>query len=152
MTTQQSQQQQHGRPPHDDDASVISLPSRVASSYGRSYLVSFARSSVLSLFSRLSVGLLTIKDVDGNAYYYGDQSLRSSAAAASSSSSTSSPPPLPTSLLAPAALHATLHVKQDAFWIRMFFGADLGFSEAYMADEVDTPDLGSCFDVSRPSG
>lgn len=78
--------------------------------------------------------------------YYGDESLRPSKSRSSSGTAASS------SLLAPAALEATLNVKKDAFWIRMFFGADLGFSEAFMADEVDTPDLGSCFDVSAGCG
>ncbi|CAO1623907.1 unnamed protein product [Sympodiomycopsis kandeliae] len=120
-----------------DNASILSLPSRIASDFGRGYLVSFARSSVLALFSRLSVGLLTIKDVDGSVSHFGDKSL----VTIPSSASPSSPSQDTQSVL------AELIVNSDAFWIRMFFGADLGFSEAFMANEVDTPNLGACFDL-----
>lgn len=137
----------------NDNASILSLPTRAASDFGRGYLVSFARSSVLSLFTRLSVGLLTIKDVDGGVMYFGDKTLRPAKSDdeedSASASSSSSPLPPAASLTSPLPVHATLVVKNDAFWLRMFFGADLGFSEAYMADEVATPDLGKCFDVRR---
>lgn len=43
--------------------------------------------------------------------------------------------------------HARLDVKNDAFWIRLVLGNDLGFAEAYMSGEVSTPDLGACFKV-----
>ncbi|CAD6938483.1 unnamed protein product [Tilletia caries] len=48
---------------------------------------------------------------------------------------------------APAAgpPRAVLKVINDAFWIRMFVGVDMGFAEAFMAGEVETPDLGACF-------
>ncbi|KAL9935934.1 hypothetical protein V8E36_005511 [Tilletia maclaganii] len=44
-----------------------------------------------------------------------------------------------------AAPRAVLKVISDAFWLRMFVGADMGFAEAFMAGEVETPDLGACF-------
>ncbi|KAK0552342.1 hypothetical protein OC846_002943 [Tilletia horrida] len=42
---------------------------------------------------------------------------------------------------------AALKVISDTFWIRMFIGADMGFAEAFMAGDVETPDLGACFSV-----
>lgn len=48
---------------------------------------------------------------------------------------------------ASGAPHAVLIVHSDNFWVRMFLGADLGFAESYMLGEVDTPDLGACFEV-----
>lgn len=43
--------------------------------------------------------------------------------------------------------HAVLHIKNDIFWVRLALGNDLGFAEAYMLAEVDTPDLAGCFKV-----
>ncbi len=43
--------------------------------------------------------------------------------------------------------HAIITVKDDAFWVRMFLGADLGFAESYMLGEVETADLGACFNL-----
>ncbi|KDN42072.1 S-adenosyl-L-methionine-dependent methyltransferase [Tilletiaria anomala UBC 951] len=45
------------------------------------------------------------------------------------------------------APQAVLIVKDDAFWVRMFVGADLGFAESYMLGEMETPDLGACFEL-----
>ncbi|KAJ7170502.1 S-adenosyl-L-methionine-dependent methyltransferase [Mycena crocata] len=36
---------------------------------------------------------------------------------------------------------AVVHVKDDQFWLRVYLSNDLGFSEAYMAGECDSPDL-----------
>lgn len=139
-------------------SALLALPGRVAASYGWSPLVSLARSSVNSLFSRLQVGLLTIRDSDGTTYRFGDQSLVALAqqqtanlsSTASSSSAASSSHSSEGALNEAAPIKATLVVKDDTFWVRMFFGADLGFSEAFMAGEVETPDLGDCFSVSMP--
>ncbi|GAC93935.1 hypothetical protein PHSY_001503 [Pseudozyma hubeiensis SY62] len=105
-----------------------------------------ARSSILALFSKLTVGQLEVRLLDGTVHRFGDPTLvrskqrsrdgskSESAAAASSGGSTTAP-------------HAILIVKSDSFWTRMFFGADLGFAEAYMIGDVDTPDLAACFDL-----
>lgn len=125
--------------------SLLQRPLALASSYAWDPLVSLARSSVCSLFSRLQVGLLTIHDVDGTVAYYGDASLIAAAEAQKGGASGSSSPGL---RLEKEPIKAELDIQKDTFWVRMFFGADLGFSEAYMAGEVLTPDLGDCFSVS----
>ncbi|KAJ9479867.1 hypothetical protein PHBOTO_003353 [Pseudozyma hubeiensis] len=106
-----------------------------------------ARSSILALFSKLTVGQLEVRLLDGTVHRFGDPTLvkskqrsrnasksESAASAASNGGSTTAP-------------HAILIVKSDSFWTRMFFGADLGFAEAYMIGDVDTPDLVACFDL-----
>lgn len=127
---------------------------QLASSLGWGPLVSLSRSSVCSLFVRLQVGLLTIHDADGTTLHFGEESLKAAADnqdEGTSSSSSSSSSVGSVYLDSEKPIRATLDVKRDEFWVRMFFGADLGFSEAYMAGEVETPDLGDCFDVSGRS-
>lgn len=126
---------------------LVSGPLQAVSSLGYGSLVALARSSVLSLFSRIQVGTLTIKDdSDRSIRHFGDDALIA-ALSRGAKSDNASPKEGRTK-----GVHATLHVRKDAFWLRMFFGADLGFSEAYMAGEVDTPSLGDCFDVSEGGG
>ncbi|KAK0529198.1 hypothetical protein OC835_004409 [Tilletia horrida] len=85
-----------------------------------------------------------------------DEGEGEAASSASSSHSTLAPSPAPGGAASPSKPvssspsaaqppRAVLKVINDAFWIRMFVGADLGFAEAYMAGEVETPDLGACF-------
>ncbi|CAO1632167.1 unnamed protein product [Parajaminaea phylloscopi] len=133
---------------------LVSLPLAAASAVGYGPLVALARSSVLGLFSRLQVGVLTIEDdADGSVKRFGDAALISRLTASDSgndnvSRAKASTSSTPQDLLASRGIVlATLRVRKDTFWLRMLFGADLGFSEAYMASEVDTPSLGDCFDL-----
>lgn len=139
---------------------LVSLPLQAATNLGYAPLVSIARSSVLSVFARLQVGLLTIHDVsDGSVKRFGDDALVQEAASSSSAKSNAlsnnhqhqrqSRLASSSSKNAKHTPQATLIVNKDTFWLRMLFGSDLGFSEAFMANEVDTPELGACFDVSR---
>ncbi|KIS70920.1 uncharacterized protein UMAG_11249 [Mycosarcoma maydis] len=108
-----------------------------------------ARSSVLALFSKLTVGQLEVRLLDGTVHRFGDPTLvkskqhnhqeaKSKCAFSGSITGTAG---------SASAPHAILIVKCDTFWTRMFFGADLGFAEAYMIGDVDTPDLGAVFDL-----
>ncbi|KAE8215265.1 hypothetical protein CF327_g1438 [Tilletia walkeri] len=72
--------------------------------------------------------------------------LSDAPAPAAQDGSSSAQTTLPKTSATPASPpRAVLKVINDAFWIRMFVGADMGFAEAFMAGEVDTPDLGACF-------
>lgn len=122
-------------------------------------VAAIARSSVLSLFSKLTVGQLEIRFQDGHVERFGDPTLVkskehkvdhdiSSASIATRSDAkkqngTSKPP----SSTVKSAPHAVLIVHSDNFWTRMFFGADLGFAESFMIGEVDTPNLAACFEI-----
>lgn len=131
----------------------IPVPQALVSTLARP-TAAIARSSILALFSKLTVGELEVRLPSGQVHRFGDPTLvRSkqhnheepdSTAAAKLKSSSAAPPVAPNSATAP---HAVLIVKNDAFWTRMFFGADLGFAEAYMIGDVDTPDLAACFDL-----
>ena len=112
-----------------------------------------ARSSILSLFFKLTVGQLALRTQDGQVHRFGDPTLvkskqhnhESSAASNKSKSSAAASAELANN--SAKAPHAIIIVRNESFWTRMFFGADLGFAEAYMIGDVDTPDLAACFDL-----
>lgn len=104
----------------------------------------FARSSILSLFSKLTVGQLEVHFPDGQVHRFGDHTLVNSKHHKCDDSTITNEGPTNDRTRPP---HAILMVKNDSFWIRMFFGADLGFAEAYMAGDVETPDLAACFSI-----
>lgn len=109
-------------------------------------LVRISRAAVTSLFKRLQVGELEVRTREG-VWRFGDPTLvRAKANNAPTHSAGVKPAPFgekPT-------IRASMDVKNDAFWVRMFVGADLGFAEAFMCGDVETPDLGACFQVSPP--
>ncbi|KAJ7748803.1 S-adenosyl-L-methionine-dependent methyltransferase [Mycena maculata] len=41
----------------------------------------------------------------------------------------------------PDARRGVLHIHNDRFWVRVYLSYDVGFSEAYMAGECDSPNL-----------
>lgn len=111
-----------------------------------------ARSSILGLFSKLTVGQLEIRLLDGTVQRFGDPTLVKSkqhnhedvSSVTKTKAAANAELAVNNSATAP---HAILISKNDSFWTRMFFGADLGFAEAYMIGDVDTPDLAACFDL-----
>ncbi|KAJ7690052.1 hypothetical protein B0H17DRAFT_1201849 [Mycena rosella] len=36
---------------------------------------------------------------------------------------------------------AVVHIRNERFWVRVYLSYDVGFSEAYMAGERDSPNL-----------
>ncbi|SAM74934.1 related to cyclopropane-fatty-acyl-phospholipid synthase [Ustilago bromivora] len=112
-----------------------------------------ARSSILSLFFKLTVGQLELRTQDGQVHRFGDPTLvkskqhnhESSAASNKSKSAAAASAELANNSV--KAPHAIIIVRNESFWTRMFFGADLGFAEAYMIGDVDTLDLAACFDL-----
>lgn len=112
-----------------------------------------ARSSILSLFFKLTVGQLELRTQDGQVHRFGDPTLvkskqhnhESSVASNKSKSVAAASAELANN--SAKAPHAIIIVRNESFWTRMFFGADLGFAEAYMIGDVDTPDLAACFDL-----
>ncbi|PWZ00842.1 cyclopropane-fatty-acyl-phospholipid synthase [Testicularia cyperi] len=133
----------------------IPVPQALISPLSRP-VAAVARSSVLSLFSKLAVGQLEIRLADGRTLRYGDPTLVKSKEHQHKDAPIVE---LPADLkkqngaktaatsLKRSAPHAVLIVNSDNFWTRMFFGADLGFAEAFMIGEVDTPDLAACFEI-----
>ncbi|EPQ29570.1 uncharacterized protein PFL1_02789 [Pseudozyma flocculosa PF-1] len=132
----------------------ISLPQALVKPF-QGPATSIARASLLGLFSRLTIGQLEIQFLDGQTHKFGDPTLVKSKERNHSAASQSTSAQLPSKNAAQASFaaakadapHAVLIVKSDTFWIRMFLGADLGFAESFMTGEVDTPDLGACFEL-----
>ncbi|KAN0059694.1 hypothetical protein ACQY0O_008266 [Thecaphora frezii] len=110
-------------------------------------LVSVARASLLGLFSRLTVGKLEIQALDGQTHKFGDPTLVKSKERNHVPASNAGSDGKAIGGSQAQAPQALLIVSSDNFWIRMFLGADLGFAESFMIGEVDTPDLGACFEL-----
>ncbi|KAF8628152.1 hypothetical protein AX17_006022 [Amanita inopinata Kibby_2008] len=81
----------------------------------KSWVVSFARSSILSVLNEsITNGYLAVSDSEGT-NYYGNYYK--------------------------GCNEVHLQVNNDNFWLRILLSGDLGFSEAYMIGDVDVPDL-----------
>ncbi|KAF5346905.1 hypothetical protein D9758_010132 [Tetrapyrgos nigripes] len=82
----------------------------------RSWLVSFARTSITSVLSdAIRIGYLTIYDYDSTHSYGRERGVND----------------------------VWLRVLNDNFWLRIMFSGDLGFSEAYMIGDMEVSDLKS---------
>ncbi|TFK43114.1 cyclopropane-fatty-acyl-phospholipid synthase [Crucibulum laeve] len=81
----------------------------------RSWVISFARSSIVSVLKdAITVGHLTISDSEGT-HYYGKRQK--------------------------GCNDVHLKVVSDNFWLRILLSGDLGFSEAYMIGDVEVSSL-----------
>ncbi|PBK66981.1 S-adenosyl-L-methionine-dependent methyltransferase [Armillaria solidipes] len=100
---------------------ALSLPSFSAIQKGRfwSTFVAFARSTIVaSLDKGIKEGLLEIADCDGTTREFGTRSPASESA---------------------GYREGKLIIKDETFWVRVYLSYDVGFSEAYMNDEVSSP-------------
>ncbi|KAG5639335.1 hypothetical protein H0H81_004056 [Sphagnurus paluster] len=87
----------------------------------RSWVVSFARSSILSVLSdAITIGHLTISDSEGTHYYGRYQK---------------------------GCNDVHLKIVNDNFWLRILLSGDLGFSEAYMIGDVEVSSLKSSMNL-----
>ncbi|KAK0190501.1 hypothetical protein F5146DRAFT_556647 [Armillaria mellea] len=99
---------------------TLSLPSFSAIQKGRfwSTFVAFARSTIVaSLDKGIKEGLLEIADCDGTTREFGIRSPASKSA---------------------GYREGKLTIKDETFWVRVYLSYDVGFSEAYMNDEVSS--------------
>jgi len=101
-----------------------------------------AKPAVLSVFSQIEVGtLLLVDEPAGTRRLYG-QTL-GGADKLDVLPSTANPVRKATSVP-----RVELVIKKEAFWMRLFLFADMGFAEAYMLGEVECADLTAFFQVS----
>lgn len=98
--------------------------------------VEIARTAVLSLLSRIEKGTLLLVDSPAGTRHVFGQKL---------SGKTGNESGLPR--LADTVPRVEIVVNDDAFWIRLFLFADMGFAEAYMLGDFDCQDLTSFFQV-----
>ncbi|KAJ9148956.1 Cyclopropane-fatty-acyl-phospholipid synthase [Pleurostoma richardsiae] len=102
--------------------------------------MSIVKPAVLSTLAQIEVGTLLLTDEPtGTRYVYG-QALGSTKSAEL---------PTETNGVRRAATipRVELVVKKEAFWMRVFLFADMGFSESYMLGEVECADLTAFFQL-----
>ncbi|KAI9745584.1 MAG: hypothetical protein M1818_001118 [Claussenomyces sp. TS43310] len=101
-------------------------------------VLTVARISVISLFSRIEKGtLILIDDVTERTFIYGQESMKENTEFANGANGTSKS----------ADKKVVLNVHKEAFWVRLFLFADIGFAEAYMLGDVDCSDLTRFFEL-----
>lgn len=108
-------------------------------------VLTISRTAVTSLFQRIEVGSLAIIDeTSGRTTTYGqkiaNELVRNSNGIPKTHGVEDGPKKRGT-------VTVRLTVKKDAFWVRLFLFADMGFSEAYMLNEVECNDLVGFFKV-----
>ncbi|KAJ7072954.1 S-adenosyl-L-methionine-dependent methyltransferase [Mycena amicta] len=102
-------------------------------------IAAYARTVVLSALERaIKHGRLEVIEPSGAAHYFGIWP------AAATKSDNSSSPTLGSD---DADEAATLHIRDDRFWLRVYRSYDVGFSEAYMSSEIDSPNLKAVLDL-----
>ena len=105
--------------------------------------MAIAKPAILSVFSQIEVGtLLLVDEPAGTRRLYG-QTL---GAGDKLDRLPSAPDPVRRATTIP---RVELVIKKEAFWMRLFLFADMGFAEAYMLGEVECADLTAFFQVSR---
>jgi cyclopropane-fatty-acyl-phospholipid synthase len=102
-----------------------------------------AKPAILSVFSRIEVGTLLLVDEPGGTRLVDGQKLNSKIL-------TNGDRPV---RRASAIPRVEVVVKNEAFWMRLFLFADMGFAESYMLGEFECEDLTAFFQVSQtPEG
>ncbi|KAJ7931579.1 S-adenosyl-L-methionine-dependent methyltransferase [Mycena leptocephala] len=101
---------------------TLPVPSLSTNSPIKKKLVAYARRAVLGALKRaVSEGHLEIIDPSGCVHKFGN--------------------------LESVSRRAVIRVNDDRFWLRVYLSSDLGFSEAYMAGECDSPNLKDVLDL-----
>ncbi len=105
-------------------------------------VLAVAKPAILSAFSQIEVGtLLLVDEPAGTRLVYGQK--------LSSSSKYSDIPGMTNGVRKASPVpRVELAVKKEAFWIRLFMFADMGFAEAFMLGEIECADLTAFFQVS----
>ncbi|KAF7308840.1 hypothetical protein MKEN_01083900 [Mycena kentingensis (nom. inval.)] len=104
---------------------VPTIPGLKASSFLQRKLGAYAKHIVAGALNRILIhGILELVDTDGSVRTFGEQTATE-----------------------PNARRATIHIRDERFWLRVYRSYDVGFSEAYMAGECDSPDLKSVLEL-----
>lgn len=105
--------------------------------------LSVSRAAVTSLFQRIERGTLLVTDAEtGKTVCYGERIAKEHKANGVNGVNGHHP-----SRKAGAARKIELRVVNQAFWVRLFLFADMGFAESYMLGEVACDDLTGFFEV-----
>lgn len=104
--------------------------------------VSVSKAAVVSLFNRIEIGQLVVRDETiGQVAVYGQKMAKESSKTNGVNGING------TRKTTSGAPKVELVVKKDAFWVRLFLFADMGFAEAYMLGDVECEDLTQFFEV-----
>jgi len=105
--------------------------------------LSVSKSAVTTLFSRIELGTLVIQDeTTGKTVSYGAKIAKEYSKTANGVNGTNG-----VRKQRGGAGKVELRVRKEAFWVRLFLFADMGFAEAYMLGEVECADLTGFFQV-----
>lgn len=105
--------------------------------------LSVAKPAIFSVFSKIERGTLLLVDEPAESRHVFGQKL----GAKYNENLTNGDHHVPRR--ADAVPRVELVVKSDAFWMRLFLFADMGFAEAYMLGEIECKDLTAFFQVSK---
>jgi cyclopropane-fatty-acyl-phospholipid synthase len=107
-------------------------------------VLSISKAAVTSLLSRIEVGQLIINDeTTGERLTYGQKIAKEH------SKKTNGVNGVNGAKKAGGVRKVEIAVKAEAFWVRLFLFADMGFAEAYMLGNFECADLTGFFEVSR---
>lgn len=98
-------------------------------------VLTVSKAAVTSLLRRIETGTLVINDATGEQTVYGERLAKEFSKHTNSVNGTMM-----------KSKKVELTVKKEAFWIRLFLFADMGFAESFMLGEVDG-DLVAFFQV-----
>lgn len=101
-----------------------------------------AKPAILSVFSKIEYGTLLLVDEPAETRQVFGQKLGSHLNKDLAHSNTP-----PAARRADTIPRVELVVKDDAFWMRLFLFADMGFAEAYMLGEIECKDLTTFFQL-----
>lgn len=104
--------------------------------------LSVSKAAVTSLFSRIENGtLIVIDETTGRTTSYGEKIAKENSKMTNGVNGTSKK--------RTGAGKVELVVRKEAFWVRLFLFADMGFAEAFMLGEVECADLTGFFQVCK---
>jgi cyclopropane-fatty-acyl-phospholipid synthase len=106
--------------------------------------LTLSKTAVTSLFSRIEVGQLIIHDqVIGQTMVYGQKIAKEFSKKSNGVNGVNGVKEKS------GVKSVELVVKREAFWVRLFLFADMGFAESYMLGDFECADLTSFFEVSQ---
>lgn len=106
--------------------------------------LSVSRTAVKSLLSRIEIGQLVINDeTKGERLTYGQKIAKEH------SKKTNGVNGVNGAKKTGGIRRVEIMVKEEAFWVRLFLFADMGFAEAYMLGDFECADLTGFFEVGR---
>jgi cyclopropane-fatty-acyl-phospholipid synthase len=102
-------------------------------------VLSVSRAAVTSLMSCIEIGQLTIRDeTTGQTTSYGQKIAKQHSKMSNGVNGTKK---------SAGVRKVELVVKREAFWVRLFLFADMGFAESYMLGDFGCSDLTGFFEV-----